>query len=119
MGGDGKNSKLVTVALQFIMGKMGGMGGLISTFQKNGMGDVISSWISQGPNKDVTPDDLEKGFGRDNIFEIAKEADMPKETVTTKLSEILPNLVDKMSPNGEVPDGNLLEKGLHILKRSL
>ena len=119
LDGDGENSKLVNVVIQFLINKFGGLQGLIDNFKSNGMEDAVSSWIKTGPNKEITQDQLEKGLGKENVDEIAKQADMPRETVTEKLSEILPNLVDKLTPNAEIPDKNMLEKALLIFKRSL
>jgi len=115
----GENSNLVNTAFKVLMGKFGGLGGVINSFNNNGLGDTISSWVSTGANKPITENELRKGLGEDNLQEIANQAGIPQEQAASKLTDILPNLIDKLTPNGQVPDGNLLNKGFDFLKRSL
>jgi uncharacterized protein YidB (DUF937 family) len=83
------------------------------------LGDVISSWISTGKNLPVSADQMLHGIGEDKIREIAEKAGISSEAASSQLTELLPGIIDKLTPDGKIPDGNLLEKGLEILKGKL
>ena len=83
---------------------MGGLGGLISQFQNAGLGHVAQSWISNGPNQSVSPQQLQNVFGEDKIQGMAQQAGMQPGDFLSQLSQHLPNAVNGMTPNGRLPD---------------
>jgi uncharacterized protein YidB (DUF937 family) len=85
-------------------GSGGGLNGLVDKLQKSGLGDVAASWIGKGDNKPVTPQQLEDALGADKVAELAEQAGIPKEKGAEVLSQVLPNVVNEMTPDGEVPD---------------
>lgn len=87
-------------------GQAGGLGGLISAFQKNGMGDVIGSWVGSGQNAPISPDALGKVLGPDILSKLGGQAGGASQgDLLSQLSQILPGLVDKMTPQGQAPQG--------------
>ena len=81
----------------------GGLGGLLSRFQQNGMGDVAQSWVGNGPNHPVSPEQLHQVFGDEQVNQWSQQSNIPKQDLLSQLSQYLPNAVDKMTPDGQVP----------------
>lgn len=81
----------------------GGLGGLQRHFQQNGFGDFADSWIGRGPNREITPNELEGALGRDTVQQLADETGRPYMDVLSELSESLPDTIDKLTPEGRVP----------------
>ena len=81
----------------------GGLGGLLSQFQQNGLGDVMKSWIGPGQNQPVSPNQLSSALGPQIIQILAQKTGMSEQEITSHLSQILPNVVDKLTPNGRLP----------------
>jgi uncharacterized protein YidB (DUF937 family) len=84
-------------------GGAGGLGGLVSKFEQAGMGDIVKGWISTGPNPGITGDQLTKVLGTEQVAAIAKQLGVDPAQAMGQLSSILPGLVDKMTPDGNVP----------------
>ena len=84
-------------------GAAGGLGGLLSQFQQAGLGNVAQSWVGNGPNQQVTPDQLHQVFGDDQVNQWAQQSGMPQHDLLSQLSQYLPHAVDKMTPQGQVP----------------
>lgn len=81
----------------------GGLGDLVRQFQQNGQGHVADSWVRRGANAAISPDELERGLGEDNIRTLAEQAGMPREQLLSSLSEDLPSFVDQLTPEGRIP----------------
>lgn len=95
----------------------GGLQGLVQSFASKGLGDIVSSWVSTGPNLPVTGGQIHSALGSDAISSLAQKAGVAPEMASSLLAQVLPGLVDKLTPEGKIPEGgNLLEKGLDILK---
>jgi len=97
----------------------GGLTGLIDTFKNKGLGEVVSSWVSTGENQPISGDQIASAFGNDTIEEIARKLGISGTDASNALSELLPQVIDKLTPEGAVPEGGLLEQGLGILKQKL
>ncbi|HRH44631.1 MAG TPA: YidB family protein, partial [Pyrinomonadaceae bacterium] len=82
----------------------GGFAGFLDLFSKAGLGDVASSWISAGVNQELSDEQVESALGANTIGEIAKQADISKADATSALGYMIPNVVDKLTPDGIVPD---------------
>ncbi len=85
-------------------GIAGGLGGLISAFQQAGLGQVAQSWVGNGPNQPVSPQQLQNVFGSNQVQDMASQAGMPPHDFLSQLSQHLPNAVNGLTPNGKVPD---------------
>ena len=82
----------------------GGLGGLLQQFEQAGLGHVAQSWVSNGPNHPVSPDQLQNVFGQDRVNEMAGQAGMEPGDFLSQLSQHLPSAVNGVTPNGQLPD---------------
>lgn len=107
--------------MQALMGLLGsgGLQQLIASFQQNGLGDVIGSWISTGANKPVTPDQVGQALGADQLGRLAQQTGLDVGSLTGQLSTLLPSVVDKLTPDGNVPDGDAVQNRLGGLLKGL
>jgi uncharacterized protein YidB (DUF937 family) len=80
-----------------------GLGGLIDQFQKKGLGDVVDSWVNRGNNKTIAPDDVSVALGGDVVDELSRRTGLPRDQVIGELARMLPNVVDKLTPEGRLP----------------
>lgn len=99
----GGQQALVTAALEFVNNQPGGLNGLIDRFKEKGLGDVVTSWVSNGENQPITPDALHGVLGSDAVNDLAAKAGVQPDQVTGLLSQILPHVVNAATPEGEVP----------------
>lgn len=106
---DGIHSMLVSK-------ESGGLAGLVDSFKEKGLGGIISSWISTGKNLPISAEQIQQALGKEKIQQLAEKAGMSPEDVKAKLTEHLPNIIDKLTPDGKVPEPGLLQKGLDFLK---
>ena len=84
-------------------GLLGGLGGLLNQFQQKGLGDQIDSWIGPGQNKPVAPSQLGPALGSDVLKSLAQRSWMSEQELLAQLSQVLPAVVDKLTPNGRLP----------------
>ncbi|MCX7213820.1 MAG: YidB family protein [Burkholderiales bacterium] len=89
------------------LGGLGGLGGLINAFQRNGMGDQMQSWIGTGQNMPISPDQLQQVLGQGTLGQIAQQLGLSPQASASGLSELLPQLIDRLTPNGQAPQGDL------------
>ena len=96
-------------------GGLGGLGQLVEQFQRSGMGDVMGSWISTGQNLPISPDQLGQVLGNEKVAGMASQLGMNQGDLLGQLSQLLPEVVDKVTPNGQLPQasdlGNLGQLG--------
>lgn len=89
------------------LGGMGGLGDLIGKFSRGGMGDVMSSWVGTGQNQPISGGQLTNVLGNDTISDLARQLGLSNEETAGQLSQVLPEVVDKLTPNGQAPAGGL------------
>lgn len=97
------------------VGGTGGLAGLVDSFQKNGLGDLVSSWIATGPNPAVSPAQITQVLGADTLQQFAGKAGVPAGEAGTVLAGLLPALIDHLTPDGKLPEANALEGSLTSL----
>lgn len=85
-------------------GMAGGLGGLMSQFEQAGLGHVAQSWVSNGPNQAVSPQQLQSVLGEQQVQGMASQAGMQPQDFLSQLSQHLPNAVHGMTPDGQLPD---------------
>jgi uncharacterized protein YidB (DUF937 family) len=81
----------------------GGLGDLLKQFQQNGQGEVANSWVSPGPNKSISPGELAKALGADQIDNLASQSGLSRDELLTGLSQHLPDVVNHLTPDGRLP----------------
>jgi len=81
----------------------GGLGGLLNQFQQNGQGDVAKSWVSRGPNQNISESDLAKSIGSEDIEMLSQHTGLSRDELLSGLSRDLPGAIDELTPDGRVP----------------
>ena len=85
---------------------LGGLGGLFKQFQQNGFGDVVNSWIGSGPNDSLAPDQISKALGPQVIEKLSQRTGLSTDQITRILSQVLPGMVNQLTPQGRLPTQN-------------
>lgn len=98
LGGGGQDSSMGNQSTG------GGLGGLLSKFEQGGLGHIAQSWVGNGPNQPVSPQQLQGVFGEDQVQGMAQQAGMQSNDFLSQLSQHLPNAVNGVTPNGRLPD---------------
>jgi len=116
-GGAGAQQSQHASALSAILSlinspQVGGLAGLQSMFQLGGLGHIMSSWIGNGPNLPVSANQLQNVLHGGSLQQAAQQAGMDSSQFTNTMSTLLPHLVDKVSPNGQLPDASALQQML-------
>lgn len=97
----------------------GGVEGLVRAFQDKGLDEIVSSWISTGQNLPISAEQIQKVLDSGELKQIAGKIGISPEEASSSLAVLLPQVIDKLTPNGTLPEGALLEKGLSLLKSQL
>jgi uncharacterized protein YidB (DUF937 family) len=108
----GAAGPLLQMAMQMLAGQGGGgagggLGALMQQFQQAGLGGHMDSWISTGQNLPISPEQLMQVLGQGQVQQMAAASGMDTSEVAGGLSQILPQLIDKLTPGGQVPSGGL------------
>ncbi len=98
-------------------GSGAGLGGLLEQLQRAGFGQQASSWVGHGANEPIPPDAMTEIFGRDGIEQISRQAGVTEDEASRGLSQLLPEVVDRVTPNGNVPDFDVLTNSVDDLAR--
>jgi uncharacterized protein YidB (DUF937 family) len=109
LGGSGGElaGKLLPALLKVVQSQGGGLGGLLSKFTQSSnpaVAQKAQSWVGTGENHAATGDDVEQALGADTVAQVAQEAGVSHDDAKNGLAEILPGLIDKISPDGKLPD---------------
>lgn len=101
--------KLMQAALSLLAnnGQAGGVHGLVHQFNQAGLGNVIQSWIGTGENVPVSGEQMQQVLDASQLHEISEETGLPEPEAASQLGDMLPDLVDKLTPAGHVPPGGL------------
>jgi uncharacterized protein YidB (DUF937 family) len=98
-------------------GGMGGLGDLLAQFQRAGFGEQANSWVSTGQNMPIPPDAMSQVFGGEGLAKIAAQAGLTEQQASAGLSEVFPDVVDRLTPQGQMPEGDALAASLSELQR--
>lgn len=93
----------LTSLVQAAIERHGGLPGLVSQFEQQGLGGVVHSWVGTGANQPITADQLQKVLGSATVQQMAARFGINPQDLLQKLSQVLPQAVDKMTPTGVVP----------------
>jgi uncharacterized protein YidB (DUF937 family) len=80
--------------------KHGGVQGIVAQLEQQGLGGTVRSWVGTGANQAITPDQIHQAFGSDAVKQIAARLNMTPEDLAAKLSQVLPQAIDKLTPGG-------------------
>ena len=120
LGGGASSSPLAQSVLS-MLGSPGGGGlaDLVKGFEANGLGNVISSWIGTGKNLPISPEQLQAVLGQGQLRQLAAQHGLSPDALSQTLSQLLPTLVDKLTPDGKMPSSALLAQAIGALKGKL
>jgi uncharacterized protein YidB (DUF937 family) len=113
-----KNPQLLSAAATLLSSKDGsvggtaGLAGLVSAFDKNGLGNIMASWVGTGKNQSIGADQITKVLGNDTLKQFAGKAGIGLAEAGPALAAVLPSLVDSLTPQGRVPEASSLEGAL-------
>ena len=118
-GESGGGSTLLQTVLQLVNNpQTGGLEGLIRSFQQGGLGEIVNSWVAKGQNLPVSGEQIESVLGGSVLQDLAAQLGVSPQQASGSLADVLPQLIDQMTPNGELPQGgDLLSQGLDLLKK--
>jgi uncharacterized protein YidB (DUF937 family) len=118
LSGSDKQKQLTSAALSRISDPAtGGLLGLVNTLRQFGLDDVVSSWISTGKNKPISSEQVQDALGEGQINQMAQDMGVSHQEVSTGLAGLLPQLIDKLTPDGKLPEGSVLDQGVELLKK--
>ena len=95
----------MVTAVNGIIEKHGGLQNVISEFERNGLGATVRSWVGTGPNQPISPNDVRRVLGPDLLQQLSSKSGMSVDDLAQKLSQVLPQAVDTLTPNGAIPKG--------------
>jgi uncharacterized protein YidB (DUF937 family) len=101
-----------------LVNQQGGLSGLVSQLSQGGLGDAVKSWVGTGANQPVSGEAITQAMGSDKIQELAAKAGLSTDALSSGLAQMLPGVVDKLTPNGEVPSGDLMDRVWRCSKAS-
>lgn len=104
----GGQGQIIGAVLQMLQGQSGGMGGVLSSFERAGLGGIAQSWIHEGPNQPVSPDQVNQALGPGPVDDLASKLGVSHQEAAGHLSQLLPQIMDHLSPGGQAPaDGGV------------
>lgn len=111
---------LLPLAMQWVQ-RNGGLREVLKRFQQKGMSRQAQSWVATGDNLDLREPDVEDVVGRDELARMARELGLPEREVAQGFAEILPEMVNQLTPDGQVPDDadDVLAAGREELQKEL
>ncbi len=116
-GGGGAQSNVLNAVVGMLSNQQsGGLQGLVQQLTSSGLGDIVNSWVSTGKNLPITPQQIQQGLGNDTLKNLAASAGLSTNEITSHLSQLLPQIVDKLTPEGNIPQGDIMQQGLGLLK---
>ena len=111
------SNPLATGLLQMINNQPGGLSGLMQSFHDKGLGGIMSSWVSTGQNLPITADQIQHVLGSEQVKELAAKAGISPDLASSSLATMLPSLIDKLTPTGQMPDhSTLIQMGMSVLQ---
>lgn len=113
----GGKGDMANIALE-MFNQYGGLDGILTKFQEGGLADIAATWVGKGENSPVSSNQITDILGSGAIANMASKFGISPEVLSSKIAEHLPNMVDKMTPNGEINSntGNLLNTVLGMMK---
>ena len=118
----GDNPEIAKAAMEMFSSANGsgsGLADIVGSLQSGGLGDAVASWLGSGENASVAPDQLQSALGDDTIGQFAEKAGVSGGEASALLANMLPQLVDKLSPDGQLPESGGLNDMLGSLMGSL
>ena len=91
---------------QLIQKDSGGVGGLVNQFRSAGLGHLVDSWIGNGPNQPIAPQQVHRALGDEQVDRMADRTGMSKGELLPLIAQFLPTVIDRLTPQGKIPQRN-------------
>ena len=114
----GENNPLIGV-LQSLLTKQGGLEGLGKLFQKQGLGDIFAGWVGTGPNPPISGEQLQGVLGTETVNQLAAQLGTDGSQASNLLAQVLPDVIDKLTPGGKIDPKQDVDQGLASMLPSL
>jgi len=120
LGGSGGNTAMMTALLPIVTGMLakGGLTQILSGLKAQGLSSEADSWVGKGENKSVSADQISKVLGNDKISQIAKKLGVPQGEAASALAQLLPRIINHVTPDGQIPAKKELKGALKQLKKA-
>lgn len=104
-----QNPQLIQAVLSLVGndGPVGGLPGLVARFQQAGLGDIIASWLGSGANQAISGDQISRVLGSGPLSQVASQLGVGQTDAANQLAQVLPGLLDQLTPQGHAPQGGL------------
>lgn len=102
-----------------LINNAGGLPAILQQLQASGIADQVASWIGTGDNAPVSGNQITDALGADQVAQVAQHAGIEPAHAATGLAQLLPQIIDKLTPGGQLPQNELLEQGLSLLRGKL
>lgn len=100
----GSSNPMAASLLHMIQNQPGGLQGLVQSFHDKGLGALVSSWVGTGQNLPISGDQIHQVLGSEQVNALAAKAGISPDMAGSAIAQLLPGLVDKLTPNGQVPE---------------
>jgi len=90
----------MAIVVNGLIEKHGGVQGIVAQLEEQGLGGTVRSWVGPGANQPITADQVHQAFGSETVKQLAARVGMTPEDLAAKLSQILPQAIDKLTPGG-------------------
>jgi uncharacterized protein YidB (DUF937 family) len=114
--GQGETTDMVNHTIDYVYAHRDGLEGMVAQFRAKGFGDVVNSWISTGKNLPITADQIQSVMGNEKVKAMAQKLGIPPEAAASQLATVLPQLVDKLTPNGQMPAGVTAQDAMNAMR---
>lgn len=118
-GQGGSPNVLIGMVMSLIQSQPGGLMGLIQQFESSGLTQQVQSWVSTGQNQPVTPEQVQTAVNPAQMTQMAQQSGMAHGDIASVLATLLPQVVDHLTPNGNVPHDAAVADSLAALKNML
>jgi len=117
-GGASGNAALLNGVMQLLGSGApgGGLASVVQGFTRNGLGDIASSWVGKGANLPISATQLHAGLGADRVKQLAQSAGLSEGAAASALAALLPSVIDRLTPDGTVPQAGQLDGLLSSVK---
>ncbi len=115
-GDDDTGTNMLKSVLELVQ-KSGGINSVLELFSMNGLGEKAETWVSDGPNDDLGPEQVQQVFGDSFIGRVASQLGVDTGRASSVMATLLPELVNQITPRGHVSgeQDDLISKGLSLL----
>lgn len=107
LGGGAGGGDALGALTGLLGGQAGGLGGLVQAFEHGGLGEVAQSWVSSGANLPISPEQIQSVLGSGPIADFAHKMGIDPQTAAAQISQMLPGVIDHLTPGGQLPSGGL------------